>query len=914
MSTVLNIFISSKMVELKAERDAVFKLIPTLDYGDIKLHAWLFEEDAGASSEAIRRIYLDTLQNSALYVGIFWQEHGKWTIDEFDRATEWGLERHIFVKDVEANKRDPNLTAFLNKQGDVKRGITAKWFTGKNENQQIANLCAAVKKSLDIWVEKYRSGPRGESSACIYETSSAILERPRKLIGRDEELKTAKVFLVSGEQVLLQGFSGIGKTALAAEIAAQYTPLIWLRAGRNNETELFEALARPFNAQEAIAKESGLGKVHMMRSILAQSSIKLVVLDDAWNGQALQVVMQAVPPNIALLVTSRRRYGLDRIITIGDLDPNQSLELLAHYAKQNYLNDTNAAELCKKLGYLPFALRLAGLNLKMNQWNPYQLIIRIDNLSEDLTVPLDFIESGRETVAKLIQVSLSALDNEIRKIFLMFGAFFATQMTPEILFLYSIVSPEMIDLQLKTVRGMSPNLQCIPDKQLWSQILRHILNQINPNPIQKTLEVLYLHGLVERQPDNDVSIVSYRIHDLAYSYVKAQNSNSQHMNALQACLAYVEHYNEPLLQNFMALYPELDNLMGAVAWAFEIERYAEVEEFASKLYSESQFLIYRGFYTEAVILLNQAAESAKRVGNRHNQLHHISNLGSAISSLGQLDESINYYKQALNISCEIGDQIGEWHQLTNLGVVYNDLGLLNNAIDYYQRALKIVCDIGDQQGQISILTSLGLAYNNSGYKKKAMSCHYKALTIGREIGDRLEEGANLGYLGRIYTDLGQIKKAIKYLNQSVIIFHKLGDKRLESIFLGNLGASYELLGELEKAIYYNECALIVSREVGDRHIESDHLSNLGHAYASLDQLEKAIDFHKQALVVRREIGDRIGAANELDNLGWVYIQHTQDYLMALQCYEEERELYRDIGLHDQLAIVDHNIAQVKQGI
>lgn len=38
MPTV-NIFISSKMLELKTEREALNKLLPTLDYGEIKLNA-----------------------------------------------------------------------------------------------------------------------------------------------------------------------------------------------------------------------------------------------------------------------------------------------------------------------------------------------------------------------------------------------------------------------------------------------------------------------------------------------------------------------------------------------------------------------------------------------------------------------------------------------------------------------------------------------------------------------------------------------------------------------------------------------------------------------------------------------------------------------------------------------------------
>ena len=119
MSTTLDVFISSKMQELKPERDALFALLKGLDYGDIKLNAWVFEQDAPASSRTIRDIYLRALQNSALYIGLLWNEFGEWTIDELERATDWGIERHIYVKDVDAHKRAPRLNEVLDKYGPV---------------------------------------------------------------------------------------------------------------------------------------------------------------------------------------------------------------------------------------------------------------------------------------------------------------------------------------------------------------------------------------------------------------------------------------------------------------------------------------------------------------------------------------------------------------------------------------------------------------------------------------------------------------------------------------------------------------------------------------------------------------------------------------------------------------------------
>ncbi len=64
-------------------------------------------------------MYLDALKRSALYIGLFWNEYGEWTIDEFERAREWGIDRHIYVKDIDSARRDRALRAFLEAQSDV---------------------------------------------------------------------------------------------------------------------------------------------------------------------------------------------------------------------------------------------------------------------------------------------------------------------------------------------------------------------------------------------------------------------------------------------------------------------------------------------------------------------------------------------------------------------------------------------------------------------------------------------------------------------------------------------------------------------------------------------------------------------------------------------------------------------------
>ncbi|MEO0598092.1 MAG: DUF4062 domain-containing protein, partial [Chloroflexota bacterium] len=182
--TEITVFISSKMKELSSERNLIRDFLPTLNQGIITLKPWLFEYDAPASEESIRPVYLTVLQNSALYIGIFWNDYGEWTIDEFERAGEWNIPRHIYVKDINATKRDPKLTEFLDKVGDVQSGVTAKWFKTDEE------LKTAIGQSIAEWVKNSLHLRSGANRAVLYSDPDNIIElASTQLFGREEAMR-----------------------------------------------------------------------------------------------------------------------------------------------------------------------------------------------------------------------------------------------------------------------------------------------------------------------------------------------------------------------------------------------------------------------------------------------------------------------------------------------------------------------------------------------------------------------------------------------------------------------------------------------------------------------------------------------------------------------------------------------------
>ncbi|MBZ0294533.1 MAG: DUF4062 domain-containing protein [Anaerolineae bacterium] len=246
------VFVSSKMRELAAERKMLQDLLPTLGRDVVKLESWIFEGKAPASNKSIRDVYLEALKHSVLYIGLFWKEYGEWTIDEFERASEWGIERHIYVKDVDAESRDPRLQAYLDKQSDVRFGITARWY------RDVDDLREQVTRSVEKWLLDRQIAYHSATSAVMARVADDIPELPRKLIGRENIIAEAETLLYDGERVLLHGLAGIGKSALAAKVAAQHIesnrgPVIWLKVGSTDAGALFEAIGRLFGEQQAIA-------------------------------------------------------------------------------------------------------------------------------------------------------------------------------------------------------------------------------------------------------------------------------------------------------------------------------------------------------------------------------------------------------------------------------------------------------------------------------------------------------------------------------------------------------------------------------------------------------------------------------------------------------------------------------------
>ncbi len=145
------VFVSSVQKELAPERQAVRDFIRNDALLRKFFDVFLFEE-LPARDRRADRLYFEYVDRSAVYLGIFGSEYG-WedaegvspTEREFDRATEKGKKRLIYVKGSSDKGRHPKMMAFIQR---AERQLVRRRF------RDVADLIGHVYASLIEYLEE----------------------------------------------------------------------------------------------------------------------------------------------------------------------------------------------------------------------------------------------------------------------------------------------------------------------------------------------------------------------------------------------------------------------------------------------------------------------------------------------------------------------------------------------------------------------------------------------------------------------------------------------------------------------------------------------------------------------------------------------------------------------------------------
>jgi predicted ATPase len=438
----LRVFISSTLDELASERMAARAAVEKL-----RLTPVMFE--LGARPHPPQALYRAYLEQSHIFVGLYWQRYG-WvapTMSISGLEDEYRLAgsrpKLIYIKEPAA-AREEELSTLL---ADVRSAATVSYRRFGTPDE--LSMLLADDLSL-LLTERFVavSAPRGAAAAILPSAPLPVPATP--LVGRDQDLASIKGLLdePATRLVTLCGIGGIGKSRLALELArdlaeAGSCSAVWVPlAAVSDNAMVLPTLAELLGVQ----LDSSRGAVGSLAAALANSGPILVILDNAEHlGGLATVVSQllTVCPRLKLLVTSRRRLHLEaehvfvvpplRVPSTSEGGPTAldtaAARLFIQRAQQDdpRFSPTEPADvgavatICQRLDGVPLAIELAASRVRL--LGPTGLLARLGrSLDLPASTLLDLPERQR-TLRATLDWSVGQLADDERNLLAQLSAF-----------------------------------------------------------------------------------------------------------------------------------------------------------------------------------------------------------------------------------------------------------------------------------------------------------------------------------------------------------------------------------------------------------------------------------------------------------------------------------------------------------
>ena len=437
----LRIFVSSTLKELERERRAAREAIERL-----RLAPVMFE--LGARPHPPRQLYRAYLEQSDVFVGIYWQQYG-WIApgeeisgleDEY-RLAPREMPKLIYVK--QPGTREERLVELMAR---VQSDDTAS-YTPFSTPDELAELVAADLATL--LAERFDESRAATVPSVAAAPGGRIPVPFSDAVGRERELATLLAWLGGDARrlVTLVGPGGIGKSRLAIEVARN--------AGERFDRVSFVSLAQvrePGELLGAIARELGVrdaGDAPLSEQLgIARAGRRdLIVLDN------FEQIVDAAPdvaslltdlPGATFLVTSRVRLRVrgEQVFDVEPLglppEPSQvstraileapSVQLFRDRARSADprfdVTDENAedvARICRVLEGVPLAIELAAARVRA--LTPAAMLGRLDRVLPLLVTAARDVPERQRTIQATVEWSIDLLGPDARALFARLGVF-----------------------------------------------------------------------------------------------------------------------------------------------------------------------------------------------------------------------------------------------------------------------------------------------------------------------------------------------------------------------------------------------------------------------------------------------------------------------------------------------------------
>lgn len=216
-------------------------------------------------------------------------------------------------------------------------------------------------------------------------------------------------------------------------------------------------------------------------------------------------------------------------------------------------------------------------------------------------------------------------------------------------------------------------------------------------------------------------------------------------------------------------------------------------------------------------------------------------LGRVLRISGAATEALLHLRQAQSCFEQIGEQgrVGASVALLEQGDCLLTLGQLVDATSAYEKFIQQAENMGNARSVAagkSRLASVGL---NQKIHIVTLQEHKKSLAVFKQLNDTKAIATALHLIGMTYTEIGDYVQAEQAYRESLMLEIQQENRMGEASSLTELGSLYDAWNDLEQAVVFYQQAVKIYSELGDLYHEGITLSNLADTLTKLGSYAEA---------------------------------------------------------------------------
>ncbi|MEV0883523.1 BTAD domain-containing putative transcriptional regulator [Streptomyces microflavus] len=662
------------------------------------------------------------------------------------------------------------------------------------------------------------------------------------LVGREEELAllTAPVSPEGVSVVAVDGTAGVGKTALVVRAA---------RAIGDTYPDgcLFVDLHTHGAAHESVGPERALRR--LLRAVrgsgdeipddlddvadlvaawrAATSELRLLlVVDDARSAAQVRPLLPAGPGSRVLVAGRQRLLGLDADLrlTVEPLDTGDAVGLLRELIGESRADrePEEAAELARRCGGLPLALRIASARLQNRP--SWTLAFLAGRMSDDVR-GLGELRAGDRSVEAAFRMSYDQLSPGLRRGFRALGL--APTARFDVLTLAAMLGAprEEAEELLEDLVDASLLQQPHPGRYRLHDLVRAHARRLATEAPEEAAgyrtAVLDLYTAAGRiagdwGPDGfptgsgTTGPAPFPGWREASAWLKAAGGELVDVVAYAAAAGRFDHacwiaeaLVDPLVHQ--GRHPEC---RAVLELALPCADLAADRRMPSALRNCMGMVdIYQGRFPQAHTWFTEALRLGRGQDDLREQARAVAGMGAAEWILGDVEEALAHLGEAVELAPRLGDDWLSGIALCNLGAVHSQQGRHEQALEHYATAVAIAEKNGRPRAIGNALCFAADAHLALGRHAEATHLLRRAVELAREAEDLPLHAASLSRLATAEHVQGSLRSAVDIHREALSTLTPGASTWLEMEVRVRLGSTYAASGRRAEARHEFETAL-----------------------------------------------------------------------------------------------------------